>query len=130
MTEEFSVAVDVGVGHDAIKGDVGALGGVESGKGERFAIPGDAGGEEASSGAAWSVFSDGAGDAPVVWERDDLPLAVVEGRRLCAGRVGLGEAPVGVEQLDEAGLCQMQGGEGVGGECGGSEKKTATHGVP
>ena len=130
VAEEFSVAVDVGVGHDAVEGDEGALGGVEIGKGERLAIPGDAGGEEASGGAAWCVFFDGASDAPVVWEGDDLPLGVVEGGGLGAGGVGLGEAPVGVERLDEAGLCQMQSGEGGGGEYGGSEKKTATHGIP
>src|ERR1700735_4461235 len=47
VAEEFAVAVDVGVGHDAVEGDVGALawggGGVEG-----VAVPGYAGGEEAA----------------------------------------------------------------------------------
>ena len=56
MAEEFAVAVDVGVGHDAVKGDEGALGGVEFLKCEGAAVPADAGGEEASGGAAGGVF--------------------------------------------------------------------------
>ena len=34
VAEEFAVAVDVGVGHDAVEGDEGALGGVEFWQGE------------------------------------------------------------------------------------------------
>ena len=68
MAEEFSVAVDVTVGHDAVEGDEGALGGVEFRQRERAAVPADAGGEEASSGAAGGVFFDWAGDAPVMGE--------------------------------------------------------------
>ncbi len=90
VAEEFAVAVDVGVGHDAVEGDVGALGGVEFWQRERVAIPGDAGGEEASGCAAWGVFFDGAGDAPVVGEGDGLPCGVVEGREIgrWQGRTG------------------------------------------
>ncbi len=97
MAEEFAVAVDVGVGHDAVEGDVGAFRGVEFWQRERMAIPGDAGGEEASGCAAWGVFFNRACDAPVVRKGDGLPLRVVERRRLGVGGVGLGEAPVGVE---------------------------------
>ena len=71
---------------------------------ERMAVPGDAGGEEASGGAAGGVLFDRAGDGPVVREGDGLPGGVVEGRGLGVGGVGLGEAPVGVERLDDAGL--------------------------
>ena len=51
VAEEVSVAVDVGVGHDAVKDDVGAFRWVESGKSESLAIPSDSGGEETSGGA-------------------------------------------------------------------------------
>src|SRR5258705_8990211 len=51
VAEEFAVAVDVGVGHDAVEGDVGAFRGVEFWQRESLAIPGDAGGEEASGRA-------------------------------------------------------------------------------
>ncbi len=57
-------------------------------------VPADAGGEEASSGAARGVFFDGAGDAPVVGEGDGLPGGVVEGGGLGVGGVGLEKAPV------------------------------------
>jgi hypothetical protein len=70
-----------------------------------------------------------AGDGPVVGEGDGFPGGVVEGGGLGSGCV-LEEAPIGVERFDAAGLYQVQGGESVGGEDGGSEKKTATHGVP
>src|SRR5260370_23626765 len=114
MAEEFTVAVDVGVGHDAVEGDEGAFGGVEFWQRERVTVPGDTGGEEASGGAAGGVFLDGAGDAPVVGGSDGLPCGVVESGGLSVGRVALQEAPVGGELLDLAwmrlSVCSVQGG--------------------
>ena len=102
MAEEFAVAVDVGVGHDAVEGDVGAFGGVDLCNGEVMAIPADAGREETSGGAAGGVFFDGAGDAPVVGEVDGLPCGVVVVWGLGVGCVALQEAPARGELLDLA----------------------------
>jgi hypothetical protein len=102
MAEEFSVAVDVGVGHNAVEGDGDAFGWIEFWQRECAAVPGDAGGEEASGGAAGGVFFDRAGDTPIVGEGDGLPVGVVECGRLGVGRVGLKEMPVGGELLDLA----------------------------
>ena len=97
VAEKFSVAVDVGVGHDAVKGDVSAFRRVEFWQRERMTVPGDAGGEEAAGCARGRVLAYGTGDAPVVGEGDGLPLGIIEGGGFSVGGVGLGEAPVGVE---------------------------------
>ena len=82
MAQEFSVAVDVGVGHDAVEGDEGAFGGVELFDFEGVAVPCDAGGEEASGCAAGSVLINRARDAPVMRKSNGLPCGVIEGRGL------------------------------------------------
>jgi hypothetical protein len=91
VAEEFSVAVDVAVGHDAVEGYEDAFRGIEFLRGERAAVPAYAGGEEASGGATGGVLVDGAGDAPVMREGDGFPGGVVECGGLGAGWVGLEE---------------------------------------
>ena len=133
VAEEFAVAVDVGVGHDAVEGDEGAAGwGRASARVEGLAVPADAGGEEASGAATGGVFFDGAGDGPVVGEGDGLPGGVVEGggsgRR---GRRTGGSASRG-ELLDCARGCSERGAEKaeVVMKRASMRRDRATHGIP
>ena len=95
VAEEFTVAIDVGVSHDTVKGDEDTFGWVEFWNFECVAIPADASGEEASGCAAGGVLFDRASDAPVVREGDGLPCGVIEAWGLGTGGVRFEEAPIG-----------------------------------
>jgi hypothetical protein len=103
---------NVAVGHDSIENNKDTAMRIFFGKRKCLPIPGETGRKESSRRAAWIVLVNRAGDTPVMWHSDALPLGIVKGGLCCTWLIAFDELPMIVEINDRAGRSLRKGHNG------------------